>query len=187
MKFYWICTDCDSENLYPETTECETCGKQISEVEIKKVEKEIQKIEKQKKIEERAQRINNIFKLIGKSLKVIKISFLILIGLCVLLSGYQIYSNYDNLEFNFIIENLTDNVKEELASHNDDKHGLSIDIVDKLDRFIQNIMIESDSKKGMKFYLLKKQINETFDGFNPTENFARNLEYWLSFFKNLFE
>lgn len=41
MDGFWICSDCGSANEYPNIIECEVCGKQIDDSEIKKADKHI--------------------------------------------------------------------------------------------------------------------------------------------------
>lgn len=45
MRFYWKCEDCDSENLYPDVTVCETCEKPMSAAEEKRVLQQIKEYE----------------------------------------------------------------------------------------------------------------------------------------------
>jgi len=47
MRFYWKCEDCDSENLYPDVTVCETCEKPMSAAEEKRVLQQMQEYEQQ--------------------------------------------------------------------------------------------------------------------------------------------
>ena len=45
MEIYWTCSECGSANLYPDITECEVCGKEIDDTEIKNAKATIKKIE----------------------------------------------------------------------------------------------------------------------------------------------
>ncbi len=48
--FYWKCDECDSENLFPDATECETCGALITEEAKRRVLEDIEKEKKRREI-----------------------------------------------------------------------------------------------------------------------------------------
>ena len=45
METYWICSNCGCSNLYPDTKECDVCGKLIDDIEVAKVEETLKSIE----------------------------------------------------------------------------------------------------------------------------------------------
>ena len=61
MEGFWTCSDCGSANLYPDIKECEVCGKQIDDYEIKQAEKHFREAlktqEQIKRNEEREERL----------------------------------------------------------------------------------------------------------------------------------
>lgn len=53
MELYWSCSECGSANPYPDSKECEVCGKRIDESEVSKV------LEKENEIKNRIKQEEN--------------------------------------------------------------------------------------------------------------------------------
>lgn len=53
MELYWSCSKCGSVNPYPDSKECEVCGKRIDESEVSKV------LEKENEIKNRIKQEEN--------------------------------------------------------------------------------------------------------------------------------
>lgn len=64
MEGFWTCSDCGSANLYPNIKECEVCGKQIDDYEIKQAEKHFREAlktqEQIKRNEEKEERLRKL-------------------------------------------------------------------------------------------------------------------------------